>query len=119
MILAWCLVAVAPLIILIGTIRRWRRTTPRIIAPAWGSYLAIVSIALVGLSELRWFVFGIKVAVSGQLTSLALMQLYWAGFFAAPTALVASLLGKGTRRRPACGLSSLLILLRIFSMWDL
>ena len=101
-----CSVIAVPLV---WVIRRWWRTTPKIIAPAWRSYLAIGAIALVGLSELLWSVFGIWVSVNGGWSdNPVFLRVFGFGFYAALAALLASLFGKGTLRWPACGLSTAL-----------
>lgn len=101
-ITVWLLSIAGPPAFLIWAIKRWWVSSPRIIAPAWRSYLAIGATALVGLSNLLWLVFGIWLDLNGgrsyesTFTWLAVI-----GFIAAPAGFVASVLGKGNLRRPA------------------
>jgi len=114
---------VTPPAILVWAIRRWWRTSPRIAAPAWRSYLAIGAIVLVGLSQLLRIVTGVWADVSGGggfPDNPAFVRLFGLGFFAAPAGLLVSLLGKGVLRWPACWLSALMTFLWIFTTpWDI
>src|SRR5260370_4708915 len=78
---------VTPPAILVWAIRRWWRTSPRIAAPAWRSYLAIAAIVLVGLSQLLLIVTGVWADVSGGggfPSNPAFIWLLGFGFLAAP-----------------------------------
>jgi hypothetical protein len=105
-LVAWCLLVLATLTTLIWAVKRWWRTSPRIGTPAWKGYLAVGAIALVGLSELLWILFGILVNVGrGDSYDTLLTWTAGLGLYAAPAALLASLFGKGILRWPACTLS--------------
>ena len=96
---------VAPLV---WAIRHWWRATPKIVAPAWRSWLSLGAATLVGLSELLWVVSAIWIVVSGGGSYDRMFQrIVTLGFFAAPAGLLASLFGKGALRWPACSLSIL------------
>jgi len=106
--------------ILIWAVRRWWRTSPRIGMPPWRGHLAIGAIALVGLSELLWIVFGVLLNVSigrGESYESLVKWIAGLGMFAAPAGLLASLFGKGTLRRPACGLAIVMGILWVASCW--
>jgi hypothetical protein len=114
---------VTPPAILVWAIRRWWRTSPRIAAPAWRSYLAIAAIVLVGLSQLLRIVTGVWADVSGGggfPSNPAFIWLLGFGFLAAPAGLLIGLFSKGTLRWPACGLSVLMTFLWILTIpWDM
>jgi hypothetical protein len=98
----WFSLIVGPPAFLIWAIRRWWISSPRIIAPAWRSYLAIGATALVGLSNLLWLVFGIWLDVNGERSYESIFaSLAAIGFIAALVGFLGSLLGKGSLRRPA------------------
>jgi|SRR6266480_486924 len=113
-IIAWfCLIA-GPPAILIGAIQRWWHTSPRISAPAWRTYLAIAAIVLVGFSELLWIVAGVWLDMGGGGSGYTVFPWFARlGFFAAPAGLLASLIGKGTLRLPACIAAVVVMLLWI------
>ena len=114
---------VTPPAILVWAIRRWWRTSPRIAAPAWRSYLAIGAIVLVGLSQLLRIVTGVWADVSGGggfPSNPAFIWLLGFGFLAAPAGLLIGLFSKGILRWPACGLSVLMKFLWILTTpWDM
>lgn len=105
----------APLIILPGLILafvvwHWLETSPRIVEPAWRSYAAIGASGLVAWSIFLFTVYAILVGMGTTGTCE-----YWvcglialSGFAAAPLGFLASLLGNGKLRWPACGLSALM-----------
>jgi hypothetical protein len=96
--------------ILILTIRDWLRTSPRVLAPAWRTYFAVGAITVLSFSELLWTVSAVWIAVQRGASYNPVFQWIGAlGFFAAPTALLAGLFGKGKLRWPACGLSVLMM----------
>ena len=113
---------VTPPAILVWAIRRWLRTSPRIAAPAWRSYLAIGAIVLVGLSQLLRILTAVWASVSGGggfPDNPVFIFLFELGFLVAPAGLLASLFGKGTLRWPACGLSALMTFVWFFTTpWD-
>jgi hypothetical protein len=118
-VIAWCAMMVGPPAILAWVVRDWWRASPKIEAPAWRSYLAIAAIGLVGLSQMSRFVIGIRAEVSG-LENPVLLWLLGIGFLTAPIALLVSVLGKGTLRRPACGLAVITTFTWILSTpWDM
>src|SRR6267143_970758 len=53
-LILWLLFPGLPLLILVWALWRWLRTTPRIVEPAWRSYVAIGAISLAGKGKLRW-----------------------------------------------------------------
>jgi hypothetical protein len=105
----------APPVILLSALQRWWRTSPRIGAPAWRSYLAFAAISLGGLSELLWIISSFWARAIGgfHVYDPVLIWLVRFGFLAGPAGLLTSLFGKGTLRWPACGLSAVMTFLWI------
>jgi len=111
-LIAWCIMIVGPPTVLVYVVRHWWHLSPRIEAPKWRSYAAIGAIALVGLSQSLLLVFGIWLDVTGGRSYQgAFTWLAAVGFLSAPTGFLASLLGKGTLRWPACSLAVLMTIL--------
>jgi hypothetical protein len=110
-ITVWLLLIAGPPAFLIWAIKCWWVSSPRIIAPAWRSYLAIGATALVGLSNLLWLVFGIWLNMNRGTHESMFTWLAAIGFIAAPAGFLASLLGKGSLRRPAYYLAAVMIIL--------
>ena len=82
--------------------------------------MAIGAIVGVGVSQLLRLLTGIWLNATERFDNPALIRLFWVGFLAAPAALLSSLLGKGTLRWPACGLSVLMTLHWILlTPWDM
>lgn len=111
-ILVWLLIIAGPPAFLIWAIKGWWASSPRIIAPPWRSYLAIGATSLVGLSNLLWLVFGFWLDINGGRSHESMFTWLAAiGFIAAPAGFLASLVGKGNLRRPACYLGVVMTIL--------
>jgi hypothetical protein len=107
------MVPLGPLGFLAWSVRRWLRTAPRIVSPAWRSYFAFAATSLAGVSVLVWIVVGIWAQAIGWFPFYdpVLMRLYAWGFLTGFAGLVAGLVGKGKLRWPACGVSALMTFL--------
>jgi|SRR5579864_5604047 len=102
-----------PTLILAWTLWRWSRSAPRIVEPAWRSYVAFTAIALAGASSLLWLVSIIWARVIGGFPyyDSTLLTFYRWGGLTSLAGLLVSFVGKGKLRWPACGLSALMSLL--------
>jgi hypothetical protein len=112
------LLFMVPLGLLAWSVRRWLRTTPRIVLPAWRSYFAFAATSLAGVSVLIWILMGIWAHTIGGFPFYdpILMRLYALGFLTGCAGLAAGLLGKGKLRWPACGVSALMTFLWLAAM---
>lgn len=102
-----------PVAILIWAIQRWFRSSPRIVDPAWRSYVALVAISLAGISSMLSLTTYIWARVIGGFpfydpVHLSLMR--W-GILTSFVGLIVSFVGKGRLRWPACGVSFFMTLL--------
>src|SRR5579859_5754319 len=104
-----------PLALLAWAIWRWALSVPKFPAPAWRTYLALVSTALAGISVLLWITIGIWARVIGGFPFYdpLLMRFYGLGFLTSSVGLVTALTGKGKLRWPACCVSALMTFLWI------
>ena len=107
------LIYLAPPAILIWAVQRWWRTSPRIDVPTWRSYLALVAIGLAGTSSLLWLISLVWAKVIGGFAYYdpVLLRFYRWGSLTGLSGLLVSFGAKGKLRWPACGLSSLMVLL--------
>ena len=104
---------ILPLLILAWAIWRWLRTPPRIVEPAWRSYVAFAAISLAGVSLLLWLISVIWARVIGGFPYYdpVLLHFYRWGGTTSLFGLLVSFAAKGKLRWPACGLSFLMTLL--------
>src|SRR5947207_2055758 len=95
----------------------WWRVSPRITEPLLRSYLAIGAISLAGLSYLLWIIWHFwALAIGGlHVYDPVLVWFVRIGFLTGPLGLLTSILGKGSLRWPACGLSAVMIFLWLAS----
>jgi hypothetical protein len=102
-----------PLLILFWAVWLRAHSTPRICTPAWRSYLAFAATAFVSLSVLLWVVSLLWARVIGGFPFYdpALLRFYRWGFLTSLAGLLTSVVGKGKRRWPSCGLSALMAFL--------
>jgi hypothetical protein len=112
------LLFMVPLGFLAWSVRRWLRTAPRIVSPAWRSYFAFAAISLAGISVLIWIVMGIWAQAIGGFPFYdpILMRIYAWGLLTGLAGFVASLVGKGKLRWPACGVSAVMTFLWLAAM---
>ena len=112
-LILWPLFPGLPLVILVWALWRWSRTAPRIVEPAWRSYMAIGAISLAGASSMLWLISLIWARVIGGFPFYdpVLLRFYRWGALTGLAGLVVSFVGKGKLRWPACALSSLIVFL--------
>jgi len=112
-LILWPLFPGLPLLVLAWALWRWLRTTPRIVEPAWRSYVAIGAIGLAGVSALLWVVSLIWARAIGGFPFYdpVLLRFYRWGFLTSVLGLFVSLVGKGKLRWPTTGLSLLMSML--------
>ncbi len=96
-----------PLLILFWAVWRSAGSTPRISTPAWLSYVAFAATTFVSLSVLLRGTSLIWARVIGGFPFYdpLLLRFYRWGFLTSRAGLLTSIVGKGKRRRPSCGLS--------------
>jgi hypothetical protein len=99
-----------PVAVLFWAIWRWARSTPRIGAPAWRSYVALAAITFVGLSALLWVTSILWARAIGGFPYYdpVLLRFFRWGSSTSLAGLLASVIGKGKLRWPSCGLSVLM-----------
>ena len=109
----WPLLPGPPLVGLAWALWRWVRSQPRITEPVWRSYVAIGAISFAGISSLLWLISIVWAGVIGGFPYYdpVLLRFYRWGALTSLSGLLISFVGKGKLRWPACGLSSLMVLL--------
>ncbi len=112
-LILWPLFPGLPLLILAWALWRWLRTAPRIVEPAWRSYMAIGAIGFAGASSMLWLISLIWAMVIGGFPFYdpVLLRFYRWGFLTSALGLLISFAGKGRLKWPSCGLSLLMALL--------
>ena len=116
-LILWPVFPGLPLLILVWALWTWSRTVPRIVEPAWRSYVAFVAIGLAGLSSLLWFISLVWARLIGGFPFYdpVLLRFYRWGFLTGVAGLLISFAGKGRLRWPACALSLLMALLWVMA----
>jgi hypothetical protein len=112
-LILWALFSGLPLLILAWALWRWLRTAPRIVEPAWRSYVAIGAIGLAGASSMLWLIslFWAKVLGGFPFYDPVLLRFFGLGGLTGLAGLVMTFVGKGKLKWPACALSLLMVLL--------
>src|SRR5207248_3678744 len=102
-----------PTLILAWALWRWFRSAPRIVEPAWRSYVAIGAIGCAGVSSTLWLISLLWARVTGgfRYYDPVLLSFYQWGCLTGLIGFLISFIGKGKLRWPACGLSSLMVFL--------
>lgn len=112
-LILWPLFPGLPLLILALALWRWLHNAPRIVEPAWRSYVAIVAMSFAGVSALLWVVSLVWARLIGGFPFYdpVLLRFYRWGFLTSALGLFVSLVGKGKLRWPTTGLSLLMSML--------